>query len=66
MQEELGQFELNEVWKLVPRPNSANIFGTEWIYKNKSNEKGDVMRNKNHLVAQGYTPIERVNFDERW
>lgn len=54
----------NEVWELVPEPNSANIIGTEWIYKNNSDVKGNVRRNKACLVAEGYTQIEGVNFDE--
>ena len=54
MQEELEQFKRNEVWDLVPRPEGTNVIGTKWVYKNKSDEKGVVMRNKARLVAQGY------------
>ncbi|MCH89716.1 retrovirus-related pol polyprotein from transposon tnt 1-94 [Trifolium medium] len=64
MQEELTQFERNEVWDLVPRPDGINIIGTKWIYRNKSDEKCTVTRNKARLVAQGYTQIEGVDFDE--
>ena len=37
MQEELHQFELNNVWELVKRPDPCkhNIIGTKWIYRNK-------------------------------
>jgi len=28
------------------------------------NELGNVIRNKARLVAQGYTQIERINFEE--
>ncbi|PNY01125.1 putative LRR receptor-like protein kinase, partial [Trifolium pratense] len=34
------------------------------IYKNKSDEKGVVTRNKARLVAQGYTQVEGLDFDE--
>jgi len=34
------------------------LLGTKWIFKNKSNEHGTVVRNKARLVAQGYTQIE--------
>lgn len=64
MQEELNQFERNEVWELVPRPEGINVIGTKWIFKNKSDESGVVTRNKARLVAQGYTQIEGVDFDE--
>ncbi|KAK0572540.1 hypothetical protein LWI29_033180 [Acer saccharum] len=46
MQEELNQFERNEVWTLVPRPKSTNVIGSKWIYRNKSDEDGNIVRNK--------------------
>ena len=66
MQEELHQFELNNVWELVKRPDSCkhNIIGTKWIYRNKQDENGLVVRNKARLVAQGYTQVEGIDFDE--
>ena len=51
MQEELLQFERNQVWELVPKPPHANIIGTKWIFKNKTDEQGRVIRNKARLVA---------------
>ena len=40
------------------------MIGIKWVYKNKSDEKRVVTRNKARLVAQGYTQIEGVDFDE--
>ena len=40
------------------------MIGTKWIFKNKSNEHGIVIRNKSKLVAQGYTQVEGIDFDE--
>lgn len=54
MHEELEQFERNCVWDLVPWPSHTNVIGTKWIYKN----------NKVQLVAQVYTQIEGINFEE--
>ncbi|GAA0154762.1 hypothetical protein LIER_12650 [Lithospermum erythrorhizon] len=51
MQKELIQFDKNDVWELVPRPGGCNVIGTKWIFKNKSNESGNVTRNKARLVA---------------
>lgn len=62
--QELGQFERNQVWKLVARPDSVNIIGTKWVFKNKSDENGIVTHNKARLVAQGYNQIEGIDFDE--
>ncbi|GAA0154676.1 transmembrane signal receptor [Lithospermum erythrorhizon] len=64
MQEELLQFERNDVWELVPRPANQNVIGTRWIFKNKSDEHGNVIRNKARLVAQGYTQVEGIDFEE--
>ncbi|KAK6136269.1 hypothetical protein DH2020_030000 [Rehmannia glutinosa] len=64
MHEELNQFVRNDVWDLVPRPNNVNVIGTKWIFKNKSDEHGNIVRNKARLVAQGYTQVEGVDYDE--
>ena len=37
MQEELNQFERNEVWKLFPRLNDHLVIGTKWVFRNKMN-----------------------------
>ena len=60
MQDELHQFELKNVWELVKRPDPRK---TKWIYRNKQDENGLVVRNKARLVAQGYTQVERIDFD---
>jgi hypothetical protein len=64
MQEELAQFERLCVWELVQRPSNANIIGTKWIFRNKMDEDGKVIRNKARLVAQGYAQIEGIDFEE--
>ncbi|KAH9794255.1 hypothetical protein KPL71_004834 [Citrus sinensis] len=64
MQEELNQFERNNVWKLVPKPEHQSIIGTKWVFRNKMDESGVVVRNKARLVAQGYNQEEGIDFDE--
>ena len=54
MHEELHQFERNKVWHLVPRPLNGSVIGTKWVYRNKINEQGQIIRNKVRLVAKGY------------
>eukprot|EP00253_Pinus_taeda_P025894 PITA_25894 len=63
MNEELEQIEKNNTWELVPRPNK-NFIGTKWIFKNKLNENGDVIRNKARLVCKGYAQQEGIEFEE--
>ncbi|KAK2363219.1 hypothetical protein QL285_088223 [Trifolium repens] len=64
MKEELLQFEKNEVWKLVPCPPDHSIIGTRWVFRNKLDENGKVIRNKARLVAQGYNQQEGIDYDE--
>ncbi|GKD80279.1 putative ribonuclease H-like domain-containing protein, partial [Tanacetum coccineum] len=64
MQEELLQFMLQEVWTLVDLPNTKRAIGSKWVFKNKNDERGIVIRNKARLVAQGYTQEEWINYDE--
>ena len=53
MQEEFNQFERNEVWHLVPRPSDHPVIGTKWVFRNKMDEFGIIVRNKERLVSQG-------------
>ncbi len=64
MKEELHQFEKNEVWNLVPFPKDHSIIGTRWVFRNKLDENGKVVRNKARLVAQGYNQQEGIDYDE--
>ncbi|GJV03058.1 putative ribonuclease H-like domain-containing protein [Tanacetum coccineum] len=52
MQEELLQFQLQKVWTLVNLPNGKRAIGTKWVFRNKKDERGIVVRNKARLVAQ--------------
>ena len=64
MHDELLQFQRNDVWTLVTRPEGKHIICTKWIFHNKTDEKGNVIRNKARLVAQGYSQMEGVDYDE--
>ncbi|GJX65182.1 putative ribonuclease H-like domain-containing protein [Tanacetum coccineum] len=64
MQEELLQFKLQQVWTLMDLPHGKRAIGTKWVYRNKKDERGIVIRNKARLVAQGYTQEEGIDYDE--
>ena len=46
MHEELKQFVRNDVWELAPWPENVHVIGTKWIFKNKTDEDGEIIQNK--------------------
>ena len=67
MHEVLHNFKRNQVWTLVEKPdNNHNIIGTKWVFRNKQDEDGQVVRNKACLVAQGYTQVEGMDYGETY
>jgi len=64
MQEELNQFERNQVWTLTILLKDHPIIGKKWVFRNKLDETGTVIRNKARLVAKGYNQEEGIDFDE--
>ncbi|GJY79713.1 putative ribonuclease H-like domain-containing protein [Tanacetum coccineum] len=64
MQDELLQFKLQQVWTLVDLPYGKRAIGTKWIYRNKKDKRGIMVRNKARLVAQGYTQEEGIDYVE--
>nr|GEX00245.1 retrovirus-related Pol polyprotein from transposon TNT 1-94 [Tanacetum cinerariifolium] len=43
---------------------TMNAIRTKWVYKNKNDERGVVVRNKARLVSQGHRQEEGINYDE--
>ena len=67
LHEELNNLERCKVWNLVERPKECgNVIGTKWIFKNKQDESGIVVRNKARLVAQGYSQVEGIDYGETY
>ncbi|GJT91049.1 putative ribonuclease H-like domain-containing protein [Tanacetum coccineum] len=64
MQEELLQFKLQQVWILVDLSNRKKAIGTKWVFRNKKDERGIVIRNKARLVAQGHRQEEGIDYEE--
>ncbi|GJT01445.1 putative ribonuclease H-like domain-containing protein [Tanacetum coccineum] len=58
------QFEIQKVWVLVDLPYGKKAIGTKWVYQNKKDERGVVVRNKARLVAQGHRQEEGIDYDE--
>jgi len=52
------------VWNLVPKPQNQSVIETRWVFRNKSDKEGKVIRNKVRLVAQEYNQQEGIDYDE--
>ncbi|GJR63853.1 retrovirus-related pol polyprotein from transposon TNT 1-94 [Tanacetum coccineum] len=63
MQEELLQFKLQNVWVLCDLPDGKRVIGTKWVFRNKRDERGTIIKNKARLVAQGVTGQEEGFMD---
>ena len=64
MEEYLDQIEKNETWELVPRPSNKNVIDKKWVFRNKMNKDGQVIRNEARLVYKFYAQIEGIDFEE--
>ncbi|GJX38627.1 putative ribonuclease H-like domain-containing protein [Tanacetum coccineum] len=53
----LSQEEPKKVIQALKDPS------TKWVYMNKKDERGIVIKNKSRLVAQGYTQEEGIDYD---
>nr|GEX66866.1 retrotransposon protein, putative, unclassified [Tanacetum cinerariifolium] len=54
IQEELLQFKLQEVWTLVELLNRKRVIGTKWVFRNKKDERGIVIKNKEDWLLKDF------------
>ncbi|KAD3067313.1 hypothetical protein E3N88_35193 [Mikania micrantha] len=64
MQDELLQFKRQNVWTLCPLPDGKYPIGTRWVFRNKTDDRGIIIKNKARLVVQGYCQEEGIDYDE--
>ena len=60
MQEELEQVISNDAWALVSRLIHMNVIRIKWIFKDKTDEFGNIIRNKARLIAQGIHKLREL------
>ena len=64
MESEYSSLLKNDTRDVVPPPEGKNIVGSRWVLKVKHDENGSVNRFKARLVAQGYSQVKGVDYDE--
>jgi hypothetical protein len=69
MKEEFNFLIENDIWNLIPLPNSKKVLGGKWVYKRKRvvNINGELrIRYKARWVAKGYLQRHEIDFDQTW
>lgn len=69
MDQELRMMEDYGIFKLVDETvvsKNKNIVGCHWVYANKFNADGKVMRHKARLVAKGFFQVAEEDFNETY
>nr|GEX31260.1 hypothetical protein [Tanacetum cinerariifolium] len=52
------------VFSLTWNQRRKRAIGTKWVYRNKRDQKGIIVRNKSRLVAQRHRQEEGIDYDE--
>ncbi|GJV26591.1 putative ribonuclease H-like domain-containing protein [Tanacetum coccineum] len=55
---------IGDVWIRVDLPIGKRAIGTKWVFRNKKDERGIVIRNKERLVTQGHRQEEGIGYEE--
>jgi hypothetical protein len=64
MQEEIDSIQENHTWELTELLRGCRAIGLKWVFKQKKDESGAVIKNKARLIAKGYVQQDGVDFDE--
>ena len=64
MVEEYDSIVRNNAWEIVPRLVDKSMVGSRWIYKVKKVVDGSVEKYKARFVAQGFSQIEGIDYEE--
>nr|GEV83105.1 hypothetical protein [Tanacetum cinerariifolium] len=57
-------FSANGPLNVVASPTQGKSSCTKWVFRNKKDKRGIVVRNKARLVAQGHTHEEEIDYEE--
>nr|GEY28432.1 copia protein [Tanacetum cinerariifolium] len=60
--DDLNMHDLEDI--NIFKDSNEDVFGSKWVFKNKLDERGIMIRNKARLVAQGHTQEEGIDYDE--
>jgi transposase InsO family protein len=66
IEEELATLKAAGTWQLEEAPPGANIIGLKWVFKVKKDAAGNIAQYKARLVAQGFSQIGGIDYDDTY
>ena len=64
MNDEMESLKRNETWELKELPLNTKPIGNKWVYKIKRDTKGEIVKYKARLVAQGFSQKYGKDYDQ--
>jgi hypothetical protein len=66
IEEELATLKKAGTWRMEEAPPEANVIGSKWVFKAKKDATGNIAHYKAQLVAQGFSQIGGINYDDTY
>ena len=64
MDEEMNAVEKNKVWKLTELPEGRKSIPNRWVFKYKTNRRGEIERHRARLVCREFRKQEGIDFKQ--
>ena len=62
--EEMRTWKDLDVYDIVPQPKGRKVIGSKWAFRVKRGPDGSIQKHKARIVAQGFTQVEGIDFDQ--
>jgi len=62
--DEIRNFQQMGVYNVVPQPKGRKVVGSKWVLRIKCGPDGQVQKYKARIVAQGFTQVKGLNYDQ--
>lgn len=66
MHEEYSSLIKNETWSLTDLPPGKKALPCKWVFKTKTNQRGNIVRYKARLVIKGYAQRRGADYEETY
>ena len=63
-EEEMRTWKDLDVYDIVPRLKGRKVIGSKWVFRVKRGPDGSIQKHKARIVAQGFTQVEGIDFDQ--